>query len=242
MSDRLKLSRRLLAIVFPDRCAACDEVVYCGDGVCEACREKLPRVGTPICPFCGLEKAFCRCRKRRRHFDRVIAPFYYDGVVEEAVLRMKAFGSRIFAAFFAKEMAESVRQHYGNISFDGVVFVPSERRRERKRGFNPGRIVAEETAACLGLPLLPALVKLTDNAPQKSLPAIERSGNVLGVFDLAGGVDVSGKTLLLADDIVTTGATLDECAKMLKIYGAKAVYAVVAAAAPPRKEDADTDA
>lgn len=235
--SRLSFGRRLLAILFPERCAACGEVIAPGTGVCAACLAALPRVGTPVCPFCGLEKEWCRCRKRKRHFDRVVASFYYDGVASRGVLRMKESGDRPSAAFFAAEMAESVRQHYPDISFDGVVFVPSGRKMLRQRGFNPGELLAQELADMLGLPLLPALIKVVENAPQKSLSAIERSGNVLGVFDVAADCAVAGKTLLLADDIVTTGTTLDECAKMLKIYGAQAVYAVAATAARPETDE-----
>ncbi len=228
---RRPLGRRLLAILFPERCAACGEVIRPGEGVCSACRGELPRIGIPICPFCGREAAFCRCGKRHRHFERVVAPFYYDDAARSGMLRMKASGDRAAAAFFAGEMAETVRQYYADISFDGVVFVPSGRIAMRERGYNPGRLVAEELARDLGLPVRPILRKVVENRQQKSLTADERSGNVLGVFDLVDEAAADGKTFLLADDIVTTGSTLDECAKMLKIYGAEAVYAVAGVAA-----------
>ena len=227
--------RRLLAMVFPERCAACGDVIAVGRGVCEQCEASLPRIGYPICPFCGLEKAWCRCRKRRRHYDRVIAPFYYDGVVEKGVLRLKESGDRQNAAYYAEEMADTVRQYYDEYTLDGVVYVPDTAKHERERGFNPARLVAEELATALSLPLLSPLHKIYETTPQKSLPAMERSGNLLGAFDLVPGACVEGKTLLLVDDVVTTGATLDECAKMLKIYGAQTVLAVTAAASRMEK-------
>lgn len=238
-NPRRPIGRRLLSILFPERCAACGEVIHPGEGMCPACFEALPRVGVPICPFCGVEAAFCRCGKRRHHFERVVAPFYYDGTAERGMLRMKASGDRAVAAFFAEEMAETVRQYYDDIAFDGVVFVPSGRIALRERGYNPGRLVAEELARNLGLPVRPLLCKIVENRQQKSLTASERSGNVLGVFDLADERAAAGKSFLLADDIVTTGATLDECAKMLKIYGAEAVYAVAGVTTRIR---AETDA
>ncbi len=238
-APRRPFGRRLLAIFFPERCAACGEVIRPGEGVCPTCRDELPRIGIPVCPFCGREAAFCRCGKRRRHFERVVAPFYYDGSAQRGMLRMKANGDRVAAAFFAGEMAETVRQYYADIPFDGVVFVPSGRIAMRERGYNPGRLVAEELARALGLPMRPILRKVAENRQQKSLSANERSGNVLGVFDLIDESAAIGKTFLLADDIVTTGSTLDECAKMLKIYGAEAVYAVagVAARILPNSDD-----
>lgn len=232
----MTVSRRLWAILFPERCVCCGKVIVPGADLCPACRAEMPRIGVPVCPFCGLEKEWCTCRKRRRHYERVVAPFYYVGVAEEAVRHMKHTADRQAVCFFAAETAETVRQYYGDVAFDAVVFVPTTRHSDKARGFNPGRLVAAETAKCLGLPLWEALVKITENAPQKSLSAEERTGNVLGVYDPAGKVDLQGKTLLLVDDVVTTGATLDECAKMLKIAGAEAVFAAVGAAARKEKE------
>ena len=87
----------------------------------------------------------------------------------------------------------------------------------------------------LALPYEPVLTKLTHTQPQKELTALRRRGNLLGVFDVCS--DVSGKTILLVDDVITTGATLDECAKMLKIFGAAEVYGVTAAAAVLSKDE-----
>lgn len=221
--------RRIAAVFFPERCAACGAVVAPAEGVCAACRDQMPRIGVPICPLCGLEKEWCDCKRRHRHYERVVAPWYYDGKGSDAVLRMKRRGDPVAVAFFAKELADTVRQYYEEIAFDGVVFVPSTRREKRRRGYNPGELVARAVAKELGLPLCAWLVKLTETAPQKTLSAERRGGNLLGVFDVTEDT-LEGKTVLLVDDVVTTGATLDECAKMLKIYGAEAVYAATVAA------------
>ena len=233
---RFRFGRRVLSVFFPDRCAVCGKVVRPEEGICPDCRAAIPRVGIPVCPFCGAEKEYCICRKRRRHYESVAAPWYYDGGAASAILRMKASGDPVAAVTFAREMADTAEQYYGDIAFDGVVFVPSFGTTERRRGYNPGRMIAEELAALLGLPVLPALEKVIETKPQKGLTAVERSGNVLGTFDLKEGADVAGKTLLLADDILTTGSTADECAKMLKIYGAEAVYVVACAITRPEKE------
>ena len=226
---KLTLGRRIASVFFPERCVCCDTVIPPGEGTCAACGAELPRIGSPVCPFCGMEKNRCSCHRRRHPYERAVAPFYYEGNLAAAVLRFKQSGDAGAAAWFGEQMADTVARYYDDISFDGVTFVPSFPKKERERGFNPGRLMAEAAAKALGLPLLPLLVKITDTPPQKSLSAPERSGNVLGVFDLAEGAEVAGKNLLLADDTLTTGATLNECAKMLKIYGAEAVYVVAAA-------------
>ena len=225
----MTFGRRIASVFFPERCVCCGEVIPPGEGVCAACGAKLPRIGSPVCPSCGLEKGRCTCRRRRRRYERAVAPFYYEGNIPSAILRFKQSGDATAAAYFGEQMAQTVSRYYDGIAFDGVTFVPSFSKRKREKGFNPGELIARAAAKELGLPLLPLLVKLTDTPPQKSLSAEERSGNVLGVFDLAEGADVSGKTILLADDALTTGSTLEECAKMLKIWGAEAVYAAAVA-------------
>ncbi len=226
--------RRLAAVLFPERCAACGEVILPGEGVCDTCRADWPVIGVPVCSRCGLEKAWCECRRRRRHYERVVASWYYDGAAARAVLRMKASGDPSVVAFFADTLADTVQQHYDELTFDGVVFIPVTRRGFRRRGYNPGELIARAVAHRLSLPCLPYLRKIYETTPQKSLTAEERGGNLLGAFDVTEET-LEGKTFLLIDDVVTTGATLDECAKMLKIYGAEAVYAATVAAT--RKTD-----
>lgn len=234
--------RRLTAVLFPERCACCGEVVRVGEGCCAQCRAQLSRITPPVCPFCGRGREACCCRKHRRHFERCISPFYYEGAVRKGILRLKEEESWDTIRFLAAEMAEAVEREYAELRFDGVIPVPMTSRALKKRGFNQSFLLAEELGRCLSLPVWEPLQKLVDTRPQKALSAVERSGNVLGVFELTAGAAVAGKTLLLADDLVTTGATLDECAKMLKIYGADAVYAVTATATKPKEDEADTPA
>ena len=227
--------RRLVAILFPERCVSCGEVILPGEGVCAACHVAWPTIGVPVCPYCGLEKAWCDCHRRRRHYERVVASWYYDGAAARAVLRMKENDDPLAVAYFADVLADTVWQHYEDVAFDGVAFVPTTRRERRRRGYNPGERIARATAKRLGLPCLPYLRKIYETAPQKKLTAEQRGGNLLGAFDVTTKT-LEGKTILLVDDVVTTGATLDECAKMLKIYGVEAVYAATVAATRKEKD------
>jgi len=170
-----------------------------------------------------------RCGKRRRAFERCVSPFYHKGAAQNGIYTLKREGYVVTVAGFVGEMAEVVRREYGGIPFDLVTAVPLHKRELAERGFNQAEKLGRALAERLGLPYATVLTKITVTAPQKELKAVERSGNLLGVFDVCGAV--SGKTVLLVDDVITTGATLDECAKMLKIFGAAEVYAVTAAAA-----------
>ncbi len=156
-------------------------------------------------------------------------PFYYDGLGESGIGQLKNAADRTVADGLAVEMAEVMRREYGGIRFDCVMPVPQFKKDERKKGYNPAALLALALSSRTDIPYVAGLRKLFHTTPQKELRAIQRSGNLLGAFTVDEPRAADGKTVLLVDDTVTTGSTLDECAKMLKIYGACAVYAVTAA-------------
>lgn len=228
---------RLLCILFPRRCAYCGEVILPKAHVCDACLENLPRILPPICPFCAYQKEDCRCKQKKREYDGVCAPFYYEDAIVKAVHRLKFENKDFTADTFALDMAAVVRREYADITFDAVTYVPFTRKQMRRRAFNPAEVLAEKLAEELDLPKRTLLLKLYETRTQHFLKSSERAGNVLGAFAAAENADLEGKTLLLADDIKTTGATLSECAKMLKLAGAKAVFCCTFAATRLQKEN-----
>ena len=235
-ASRRSFAQRLLAVFYPERCACCRKVIPCGELVCRECRAALPVISPPLCPLCGCAKTDCACRGHRRLTERTVAPFYYEGAARQAVWNLKFHNKPDAAEFLYTAMAETVRREYGDRRFDAVVPVPVSDRTLKQRGYNQSALLASGLARLLSLPMEEALVKRIDTPPQRDTPAPRRSGNVLGAFDCREGADFTGKTLLLVDDISTTGATLGECAKMLKIYGAQEIYAVAAAASRLSKE------
>lgn len=106
-----------------------------------------------------------------------------------------------------------------------ISWVPLSKLRQHKRGYNQAKLLAEGIAKSVDLPLAPCLVKTRNNPAQsKTKSAAERSRNVVGVYRLKDKVDVKGKNILLIDDVVTTGSTLSECARILRKAGANKVY------------------
>ena len=223
------LGQAVKDVFFPHHCFLCNEVIYPHQRLCASCVDKAPYVLPPVCERCGRGVGQCRCGKRRRTFERCISPFYHKDAAQNGIYTLKHQGYDVTVAGFADEMAEVVRREYGGIAFDFVTAVPMHKKDLLGRGFDQAEKLAKALAERLCLPYVTALMKITATAPQKELTAVERSGNLLGVFDVCA--PVSGETVLLVDDVITTGTTLDECAKMLKIFGADEVYAVTAAAA-----------
>ncbi|NLJ30660.1 MAG: ComF family protein [Clostridiales bacterium] len=200
----------LADLLFPPRCALCGAVVPFGVSVCPACEKECVRVDT------------CRRIDLAENGKTIscMVPYRYDGKVREAIIRFKFYGQTRSADFFGRQIAglfpDAPR-------FDFVTAVPISKERRRTRGYNQSELVARRAAGRLALPYREVLIKTIDNREQHKLDRKERRGNVKGVYRAAGGGSLQGASVLLIDDIVTTGATLGECAKVLLHAGAKSV-------------------
>lgn len=229
MISREKLSDAVLTALLTRKCCFCGKVIKPEDALCRECAKNLTSVTGERCKYCGALKEHCRCKKRKRKYDGITSPFYYDGSARGALLSLKT-GERDYSVrFFARAMAESVLEDFPSTDFDIIVYVPFSSRQKLVRKYNQSRLLAERLSLILKIPVAPALIKLFDTRVQHSLGGRYRSGNVAGVYDVKDICLIKGKTVLLVDDIKTTGATLNECAKILKIRGAARVYCVTAA-------------
>lgn len=230
-----KLISRAVSLIFPRRCAICGRVTGSA-AVCPTCETALPVVKPPVCRVCGREKKYCVCGNRRFAFDRCVTPFYYEDGAKKGVLRLKFGGKTDAASVFAAYAADIVQKEYAGIPFDFITAVPLARREAKKRGFNQSEELARALSKKLGIKYCNALRKPMDIKPQRRCSASERWENVAGAFEAEG--QAAGKTVLLVDDIITTGATLHECAKALKQAGAAGVYCAAIACV---KKNADFD-
>lgn len=216
---------RALCAVFPRRCSYCGKVIVPERQICEDCESNLPRITAPICLLCGHAKTDCTCKQKKHKYKAICAPFYYEDAIVQAIHRLKFENKDFLAESFTSDMAACVRREYADIMFDTVTFVPFTKRQMRLREWNPSETLAKALAEQLNLSSEALLVKLYETKTQHTLASSARTGNVFGVFETADPNAVAGKTVLLVDDIKTTGATLHECAKMLMLADAKAVYA-----------------
>ena len=218
----MRLIDFIIDALYPKRCASCKEITGDGGALCGDCADKLERVRTPICVACGNTVKECECDTFIYHFDGVVAPFKNKGVAQDMVYSYKFTKDFSCVDFIVENMTKALKESYADINFDCITFVPKKRRE-----FNQCKPLAKGISKSLNIPVrADALIKIKDNQVQHKLSLIERFGNVQNVY--RGGERLNRQTVLLIDDIKTTGATLNECAKELKFSGAQKVYCVTA--------------
>ena len=209
----------LLKLLFPPKCMLCGRLLGEEQEICAACREKVLLNTAPP----RVEKG--------AFFDKAAAGLWYEKDVRKAIHGLKYREKQSYARPLARVMAYAFR-HKLEEAVDLVTFVPTNAATRRKRGYNQAELLARELASMLDVPCLPTLEKTRDTRPMHGLRPEERRANVLGAYRLCCPAEtVAGKRVLIADDILTTGSTLSECARMLKTAGAARVLCVCAAAA-----------
>lgn len=207
--------KKIATLLYPPRCILCRKILKL-DGICYPCREKLRMSPNGRCVSPSM-------------VDVSYAPLYYKDSVRRAIIRYKFYNTPGYAKIFAEFMTKCL-EDYSDCGFDYVTWVPISTKRLHKRGYDQSKLLAKEIAAYFQLPLIHCMNKIRDNPPQsKQFSREMRRSNVLGAYALCNTIPLNGKRILLVDDILTTGATLGECARMLKTAGAKYIYSVVIA-------------
>lgn len=239
IKDALKSAKKLsLKMLFPQRCRFCDRVIGINESICPACRESKNEITGEICTLCGFKKSDCVCNGHKSFYTAVASPYYYEGAAGIAVKKLKFGKVLTIADSLSGDMAKCFFERFSEYSFDFATFVPMTKKAEKKRGFNQARLLTAGVCEKTGIPLIEALEKICETSQQHTLKEYERSGNVLGVFAVKKEAmpSVVHARILLCDDVKTTGATLNECAKTLLIAGADEVFCLTAATAKKQKQ------
>jgi len=237
----LRPLRFLLNILFPRTCAGCRGDVPWGEdhSLCASCRDALPRWYGLTCIVCGLPLpdggARCsECRRRRRAFRFLRSALLYEGSAGKIIKAFKFGGRQDLAVPLGRLVSECWREEPRLGAADLVLPVPLHWRRERSRGYNQAAALARVFAGRTGLPMRANVLKRRRaTKPQTSLGREDRRENVREAFVVRHPNAVRGKTVLLIDDVCTTGATLEACARALKAAGARRVGAMTAARQAP---------
>lgn len=219
-SENMNVIRFLLDLLYPPRCPFCGRVLdRVGDGACARCQAELPwtKEGEQ-----GKNVDFC---------DVCLSPFWYRGRVPDAIHRYKFQSGQIHANVLGTWMAQCLSDRWKE-PVDLITWVPLSPRRRRERGYDQARLLAERVGELTGYPVLPTLEKIRETQVQSRLDeASVRRANVQGAYRVAAGADLSGKRIVLVDDVATSGATLSECAACLRMAGAESVAALTLARA-----------
>lgn len=231
MKKKRRKLDRARAVIYPDRCALCGRLIPYAAEICEDCRRDAPVIRGKRCFACGLPRDDCRCKGHANFYAAVTAPFFYRGVARRGIGLWKFRKAEHSVDFFAHTVASCILDDFSAVRFDVITFIPQTDRERAFRGYNQGERLARAVGERLKIDVKPLLVKLYETQRQHTLPWYRRSGNIFGVFECADCSSVSGKTILLIDDIKTSGRTLNECAKMLHLADAAAVYCAVIAVA-----------
>lgn len=205
-----------MCLLFPARCLVCRELTGPGMLLCAACRKEQPER--------PLERRFSLPGSGASGF-RALAPMPYRGGFRKTLYRFKFGGAKGLAKPLGRLMAQSAAGF--ETGFDAVAWVPMTAKKRRRRGYDQSGMLAKAVAGALGIPCRPLLEKIRETDVQHELPRNERGKNVRGAY--RAGPGAAGKNILLVDDIVTTGATLKECASALYRAGAKTVCGLCAA-------------
>ncbi|MFH1538863.1 MAG: ComF family protein [bacterium] len=229
----LPVFRALSEWLYPPRCCACG--AFTRDVFCEKCEKSIRYLDGSICPMCGRElppgagqAGSCRmCESFKYNFDTCRSALSYEGAMEKVLIKFKFRRRAIFRGILLSAMLKHMNNHPEMFAhfdvLDFIVPVPLHPLKQVQRGFNQSELLAAGVARELGRPVRHALWRVRRRRPQAKMGWKERVKNVSGAF-AARGKKVEGKRVLLIDDMITTGATASECARVLKEAGAAEVH------------------
>lgn len=237
----MPLQTRVINLLYPPACTLCHRAIPRADTLlCDACRADLVPLRTPLCAACGqtLSGAFdlaasCgACRRRPPAFEAARAPWLYRGPMPRAIQAFKYRGRWRVGRWLASEMAHTARERMPVEEIDAILPVPLHWLKRWVKGWNPAEDLAVQVARAVRKPLARgALRRVRWTKSQTRLQGRARRRNVAHAFVAAERL-VAGRTLLLVDDVLTTGATAEACAAALTRAGARRVFVLTAARTP----------
>ncbi len=220
----MRLLTGLLDLLFPARCPFCGRVGAGKDGPCPGCETAAFWLPAEKQIFTGT------------YYVRCVCACWYQDELRQSIRQFKFRGHPEYAGAYGRELAKRVRLFLPG-AFDCITWMPVSAQRLKERGYDQARLLAEALAEELNKPALPLLEKRRDNPPQSSLDSAgARRRNVVGAYAVPDPAAVSGRRVLLVDDILTTGATMEEGARVLREAGASQVAAAAFCKTPDQKK------
>jgi ComF family protein len=238
--QKFELLQSAVSLLYPPGCTICRKSIRAGDYLCDQCETKVVRIVAPFChkcsePFDGsITNTFAcaNCAHRTIYFDAAVSAYRGHGIVRQIIHEFK-YGRQIHLRHLVARWLNSALndERLRESHFDVIMPVPLHPARQRERGFNQASLLAELLSAQTSIPVKPLLERTRYTTTQTALDRSERMENLHNAFRLRKNADVRGLRVLLVDDVLTTGSTLNECARILKRASAFSVHAATAARA-----------
>ncbi|MCL2098963.1 MAG: double zinc ribbon domain-containing protein [Oscillospiraceae bacterium] len=224
-----KYIQKLTDLVFPQKCAGCGKISE--RVMCAGCMAEITQLSMQYCARCRAPPYLCGCKKIENIKELIFPYFYYGEKLKFAVYKLKKSNLYYINEFFAKSMYYSLEES-DKIEFEEIDFIacgPRARKSFNIYGYNQAEKLAKLIAGYSGIKFKRALKPAGNQQEQKTLSQSERFLNVRDKFIINKKIDINNENIIIIDDVVTTGATLSECAKVLKAAGANEIYALCAA-------------
>ena len=220
------------------KCNCCGKEIFSEEYFCEKCLENLPLIDKNYCQHCGRElktnSEFCTsCKEYMISVDKARSVYAYKSPIDKMIKDLKYFGKKYLVEILSKDLANLYFKNYFNADF--IVYVPMLEEAEKERGFNQSKLIAEKLSEKAGVPIREVVKKVKPTVRQAKLNRKERLKNLKGTFRFYNKKLIKDKTILIVDDVLTTGATSEVIGKGLKKYGAKAVYLLTVASVPNKE-------
>src|SRR6201984_1114727 len=237
---KFELFEAAASLLYPPVCTLCGAKTRAGEYLCQQCETKAMRIVAPFCQQCSepfegaIATAFtcANCAHRTIYFDAAVAAYRGRGIVRDVIHEFKYNRQIYLRHLVARWLSAALDdERLREREFDIIVPVPLHPARQRERGFNQAILLAELLSAETAIPVKPLLERTRYTTTQTALDRSERMENLHNAFRLRKNADVRGLRVLLVDDVLTTGSTVSECARVLKRAGATSVHAATAARA-----------
>lgn len=226
-----KITEKIWNLIYPGRCVLCDAVLAGKEkDVCRLCGPKLQIITQPYCMKCGKalnkqEDEYCNdCLLHPHMYEQGRSLLVYDGIIKKSLYRFKYAGRKEYAKAYSHLAEQYLGDYINEIQPDALIPVPLHKKRYQKRGYNQSEVFARELGAGMGIPVVSKMVERVKNTlPQKELDRSDRQNNLKKAFKINRN-DVKLNTIIIIDDIYTTGSTIDALAATLKEAGVQKIF------------------
>ena len=228
---------KILDLVYVDKCALCRKP--CSDILCPDCLKNLKVLSSFCCPKCGKPLGSCICSDISPKFERCISAFCFENTAVSALIyKFKYSGNKKIGNMFANKLADRVFTEFSSVKFDYVTYVPASALDVARKGFDHARLIAKNISGLINVPFVNPPIKKKGFIKQKHQNLKYRQKNASKRFSLRLKQHIFG-TVLLVDDVVTSGGTINTCSALLKAAGADKVYCISVATSEKKQKKSD---